>query len=306
MELHVYDMVIVGGGPGGYTAALYAARAGMDVVVLEKLSPGGQMAQASQIDNYPGFPDGIDGFRLGLQMLQQAEFFGAKTVFAEVFQLDLQGSMKAAHTTSGTFLGKTLIYAAGAGPRELGLPMEKELVGKGISYCALCDGMFYQGKTVVVVGGGNSAVGEALHLSRIARKVILIHRGTSLRAEKGSVDALMQTDNVEVRLNCVIEKFLHRAVINSVEVLNISTGEHMQIPCDGVFISIGRAPATDLVKDQLHLDAQGYILSDETTKTNLPGVYAVGDVRAKPVRQIVTATADGAVAVHMAEQFFAN
>lgn len=306
MEQHVYDMIVIGGGPGGYTAALYAARAGMDVVVLERLSPGGQMAQSHKIDNYPGFVQGIDGFQLGMQMQQQADRFGAKTVFAEVCQVELQGKTKIVHSSEGTFLSKTVVYATGADPRQLGLPMEKELVGKGISYCATCDGMFYRDKTVVVVGGGNSAAGEALLLSRIAKRVILLHRGSALRAGKTSQEALIQTQNVAIHFNSTVEKILHRDTVTGVEIRDVASGILSQISCDGVFISIGRKPTTDLARGQLTLDEQGYIRADESTRTNLPGVYAVGDVRTKPVRQIVTATADGAVAVHMAEQFLAN
>lgn len=306
MEQHVYDMIVIGGGPGGCTAALYAARAGMDVVMLEKLAFGGQMAQSHQIDNYPGFPDGIDGLQLGTRMRQQAVKAGAKTVYAEVFHVELWEPPFRIRTGDGTLLAKTLIYAAGAEPRELGLPMERELVGKGVSYCAVCDGMFYRGKTVVVVGGGNAAVGEALLLSQIARNVILIHRRDALRAEKGAVDTLIHRQNVEVRLSSVVKNILHRETVCSVEIQNLSTGCEGEVPCDGVFISIGRRPSTDLVRDQLSLDNEGYIVSDETTKTNIPGVFAVGDVRGKPLRQIVTATADGAVAAHMAQQYLSR
>lgn len=306
MEQHMYDMIVIGGGPGGYTAALYAARAGMDVVILERLSPGGQMAQSHRIDNFPGFPEGIDGFQLGEQMRQQAERFGAKTVFTEVCQVELQGKIKVVHSREGTFRSKTVVYATGADPRQLGLPMEQELVGKGISYCATCDGMFYRDKTVVVVGGGNSAAGEALLLSRIAKQVILVHRGAGLRAGKLSQEALRQAQNVVIHLSSTVVKILHRDTVTGVEIRDTNNSNLSPISCDGVFISIGRKPATDLVRGQLHLDEQGYIQAEESTRTNLPGVYAVGDVRTKPVRQIVTATADGAVAVHMAEQFLAN
>ena len=179
---HVYDMVIIGGGPGGYTAALYAARAGLDVVILEKLSAGGQMAQSHKIDNYPGFPEGIDGFTLAMQMQEQAERFGAQTEYAEVSSLDLAANPKVIESSEGTFYGKTVVIATGAGPRELGLPREQELLGRGVAYCAACDGMFYRGMTVAVVGGGNSAAADALLLSRVAKEVILIHRRDTLRA----------------------------------------------------------------------------------------------------------------------------
>ena len=184
MQERIYDMLIIGGGPGGYTAALYAARAGLDVLVLEKLSAGGQMAQTHQIDNYPGFPEGIDGFELGERMQQQAERFGAKTEYAEVYRLDLKTDPKVAETSEGVFRGRTVVLATGAGPRELGLPNERNLVGRGVAYCAACDGMFYRNKTVVVVGGGNSAAADALLLSRVAKKVIVVHRRDTLRATK--------------------------------------------------------------------------------------------------------------------------
>ena len=295
---HIYDMIIIGGGPGGYTSALYAARAGLDVVVLEKLSAGGQMALTAQIDNYPGFEDGIDGFTLGEKMQAGAEKFGAKTEYAEVFSVDLKASPKIVETSEGIFYGHTIVFATGASPRELGVSGEKELVGRGVNYCAACDGMFYKGKTVVVVGGGNSAAADAMVLSRIAKKVILVHRRDTLRATKVYHDPLMRAENVEFRWNSVISEFISDGKVTGVKIKDVNTGEESVIDCDGVFVSVGRKPATDLVKEQLQLDSGGYILADESTKTNIPGVYAVGDVRFKKVRQIVTAVADGAIAAH--------
>ena len=180
----IYDMLIIGGGPGGYTAALYAARAGLSVALLEKLSAGGQMALTSEIDNYPGFPKGVDGFELGLQMKEGAERFGAETVLAEVFSLRLEEEIKEAHTSEGLFRGRTVVFATGANPKTLGVPGEERLTGKGLHYCAHCDGMFYRNKTVMVVGGGNTAVADALLLSRICKKVILVHRRDTLRATR--------------------------------------------------------------------------------------------------------------------------
>ena len=283
-ETRVYDMIVVGGGPGGYTAALYAARAGLDTLVLEKLSAGGQMALTEEIDNYPGYEDGIDGFTLAEKMQRQAERFGAQTAYAQVERIELAAAPKALETSEGTFYARTVVLATGANPRELGLAGEEALVGRGVAYCAACDGMRYKGKTVAVVGGGNSAAGDALLLSRIAEKVILVHRRDQLRATKIYHEPLMQAENVEFRW----------------------TGAESVLPCDGLFISVGRKPATELVKGQLELDAGGYVTADETTRTNLPGVYAVGDVRAKPLRQVVTAVADGAMAVHMAEEYLAG
>ena len=302
----IYDMIIIGGGPGGYTAALYAARAGLDVVVVEKLSAGGQMALTHQIDNYPGFEEGIDGFSLAQKMMQGAQRFGAKTLWAEVQMVDLQQNPKVVETTEGAIHGRAVVLATGAGPRELGVPMEKELTGRGVSYCAACDGMFYRGKTVVVVGGGNSAAAEAATLSRIAEKVILVHRRDSLRATKIYHEPLMQAKNLEFRWDSQVMELLHDGRLTGVKIRNLRTGAEEVLPCDGLFVSIGRVPATDLVAGQLALDEQSYVDANENCETNIPGVYAIGDVRAKAVRQIVTAVADGAVAVHHAESYLSQ
>ena len=306
MNSHVYDMIIVGGGPGGCTAALYAARAGLDTVVLEKLSAGGQMALTHQIDNYPGFEDGIDGFYLAEKMQKQAERFGAKSEYAEVIRMDLKASPKVVETSEGIFCGKTVVLAMGANPRELGIDHETELVGRGIAYCAACDGMFYRGKTVVVVGGGNSAAADALLLSRIAKKVIIVHRRDNLRATKIYHEPLMNAENVEFRWNSTVSKLLYGDRLTGVHLKDVHTGEETELVADGVFVSIGRKPATELLADQIELDKGGYIAAGETTETNIPGVYAVGDVRTKLLRQVVTAVADGAMAVHMAEEYIAG
>lgn len=301
-----YDVVIIGGGPGGYTAALYAARAGLSVVVLERLSAGGQMALTNQIDNYPGFEDGIDGFLLGEKMQQQAERFGAVTELADVLSVRLADDWKEINTSEGTFYGKTVVFATGANPKELGLPNERALIGKGVNYCAACDGAFYKGKTVVVVGGGNSAAADALLLSRIAEKVILVHRRDALRATKVYHQPLLQAPNVEFRWNSTVAELLHGEKLTGVRVRDVHSGEETHIPCDGIFVSIGRTPATNLVNGQLDLDDNGYIIADETTRTNIPGVFAVGDVRTKALRQVVTAVADGAAAAHHAEEYLAE
>ncbi|MDY5510237.1 thioredoxin-disulfide reductase [Dysosmobacter sp.] len=305
-ERHVYDMIVVGGGPGGYTAALYAARAGLDTLVLEKLSAGGQMALTEEIDNYPGFEDGIDGFTLAEKMQRQAERFGAQSAYAQAEYMDLAADPKVLKTSEGTFYGRTVVLATGASPRELGLAGETALTGRGVAYCAACDGMRFKGKTVVVVGGGNSAAADALLLSRIAEKVILVHRRDTLRATKVYHQPLMEAANMEFRWNSVVTELLHEDRLTGVKLKDINTGVVTAVPCDGVFISVGRKPSTELVRGQLELDKNGYIVADETTKTTLPGVYAVGDIRTKPLRQVVTAVADGATAVHMAEEFLAG
>ena len=302
----LFDMVILGGGPAGFTTALYAARAGLSALVLEQLSPGGQMALSHQIDNYPGFEDGIDGFTLAQKMESQALRFGAAVELAEVRAVDLSSNPKVIQSSEGTFYGKTVVIATGAVPRTLGLPEEQALTGRGLHYCAACDGMFYRGKTVVVVGGGNSAAADALLLSRVAKKVIVVHRRDTLRAEKIYHEPLKNAKNVEFRWNSEAVRFPHGDRLTGIRIRNKLSGTEEEIPCDGVFISVGRRPATTLFEGQLKLDEQGYLVADETTVTELPGVYAAGDVRTKPVRQVVTAVADGAVAVHMAEGFLSD
>lgn len=303
---HVYDMIVIGGGPGGYTAALYAARAGLNVLVLERLSAGGQMAQTHVIDNYPGFPEGIDGWVLAEKMLSQAERFGAKTEYADVLSVDLNAQPKKISSSEGEFLAKTVVIATGAGPKALGLPQEEALVGRGVGYCAACDGMFYKGKTVMVVGGGNSAAADALLLSRVAKKVYLVHRRDTLRATKVYHQPLMEAENVEFLWNSAAVALEYEKKLSGVRVKNLISGEEKEVEVDGLFVSIGRKPATELVAGQLELDEGGYILAGEDTVTSIPGVYAVGDVRQKQLRQIVTAVADGAIAVHSAEEFLSG
>ena len=303
---HIYDMIVVGGGPGGYTAALYAARAGLDTVVLEKLSAGGQMALTEQIDNYPGFEDGIDGFSLGEKMKRGTERFGVETKLTEVLSLDLSGTVKKAETSEGPLFARTIVVATGAGPRELGIEDEQELIGKGVNYCAACDGMFYKNKTVVIAGGGNTAAADALILSRICKKVIVVHRRDTLRATKIYHEPLMKAENVEFRWDSEIIELLHDEKVIGIRLRNVKTGEETTLACDGVFVSIGRKPSSELVKDQVEVDPAGYIIADESTRTNIPGVFAVGDVRTKALRQVVTAVADGATAVHYAEEYLAG
>ena len=301
--MQLYDIVRMGGGPAGYTAALYATRAGLDTLVIERLSAGGQLALTGEVDNYPGFEEGIDGFTLGMKMQGSAERFGAVTEYTEVLSLDLKDKIKKIITDSGEFEAKTVIIATGANPRELGLPREAELLGRGIHYCAHCDGRFYKDKTVAVVGGGNSAAADALYLSRLAKKVYLIHRRDSLRATKIYHEPLKNAENIEFLWDSAITELIAEQRVSGAKIQSLKTGELTEISCDGVFVSIGRKPATDFVKDTVNLDQNGYIIADETTKTNIEGVFAAGDVRTKALRQIVTAVSDGAVAVHFAEEY---
>ena len=304
---HVYDTLIIGGGPAGYTAALYATRAGMDTAILERMSPGGQMALTDIIDNYPGFPEGVDGITLGMNMQMQAERFGAQTIYEDVVSVDFTDpSVKTVRTADNTYLARTVILATGANPRELGLEKERALTGKGVHYCAHCDGRFYKGKAVAVVGGGNSAVSDALYLSRVTEKVYVIHRRDSLRATKIYHEPLMKAENVEFVWNSEVTEILSDGRVTGVTVKNREDGSERRLDFSGLFVSIGRSPATDFLRGSVELDEYGYIVADESTRTSIPGVFAVGDVRTKALRQVVTAVADGATAIHYAEEYLAE
>ena len=304
---YVYDTLIIGGGPAGYTAALYATRAGLNTAILERMSPGGQMALTDIIDNYPGFPEGVDGIMLGMNMQMQAERFGAKTLYEDVVSVDFTDpSVKVVKTANNTYHARTVIIATGANPRELGLDNERALTGKGVHYCAHCDGRFYKGKTVAVVGGGNSAVADALYLSRVTDKVYVIHRRDSLRATKIYHEPLMKAENVEFVWDSTVTEILSDGRVTGVRVKNLKDGSEQELAFSGLFVSIGRKPATDFLKGVLDLDEYGYIVADESTRTSVPGVFAVGDVRTKALRQVVTAVADGATAIHYAEEFISG
>lgn len=302
---HIHDMAIIGGGPAGYTAALYAARAGIDVVVIEKMSVGGQMIYAGNVENYPGFENGINGFNLGEKMQKCAEQVGAKTEYAEVLSVNFDGVIKEAQTNDGKVSARTFIIASGAYPKKLGIENEDKFVGKGVHYCAHCDGRFYKNKTVAVVGGGNSAVQEALYLSGIAERVYIIHRDDTVKASRAIYEPLSNTSNAEFILNSVVTAFNGDERLTGIKVKNVKNGEESVIDCDGIFIAIGRAPATEFLRGSVELDKNGYIIADESTRTSIYGVFAAGDVRTKAMRQIITAASDGAVAVHFAEEYLA-
>lgn len=299
----MFDVIVIGGGPGGYTAALYAARAGFSVLVLEKLAPGGQMGTTDVIDNYPGFPEGVSGFDLAMKMKQGAERFGVETRLSRVIGAELSGRVKQVRTKDSALQARAVVLACGARPRELDLPGEREMRGKGVSYCATCDGMFFRGKTTAVVGGGNTAAADVLYLSRLCKKVYLIHRRDTLRASKAYLAPLEQAGNVEFVWSSQVEKLLYGERITGLRVRNRLSGESRELTCDGVFVAIGYLPETGLFQGQVDLDETGYIRAGEDTKTNIPGVFAVGDLRRKPLRQVVTAASDGAVAAHFVEEY---
>ena len=303
---HIYDMIVIGGGPAGYTAALYAAAAGLDTLVLEKMSAGGQMALTGDIDNYPGFDEGINGFALGLKMQKGAERFGAKTMLAKAEAVDFSGKIKKIETANGNLYCKTAVIAAGAVPKKLCLENEREFTGRGVHYCAHCDGRFYKDKTTVVVGGGNSAAADALYLSRLAKKVYVVHRRDTLRASAVYQKPLFEADNIEFIWNSTVEELITEKRVTGAKIKDCATGKLWELPCDGVFVSIGREPATDFLAGAVSLDEKGYIIADETTKTSVDGVFAAGDIRTKELRQVVTAAADGAVSAHFAEKYLSE
>ena len=264
------------------------------------------MALTDIIDNYPGFEEGVEGFTLGMKMQAGAERFGAKTVYAEVTKVALEGDVKRVVTTEEVYFARTVVIATGADPRTLGIAGEERLIGKGLHYCAHCDGRFYKGKEVMVIGGGNTAAADALYLSHLASKVTVVHRRDTLRATRIYHEPLMQAENVEFLWDSAVVAYTVDGRVQGAKVKNLKTGAVTDVACDGIFVSIGRKPNTALFAGQIELDPAGYIVADETTKTNLPGVYAVGDVRTKALRQVVTAVGDGAVAVHFAEEYLAN
>lgn len=292
----IYDVIIIGGGPAGYTAALYAARSHLNTLVIEKLSAGGQMALSSWIENYPGFDEGIDGFELGMKMQNQAEKYGATTVLEEVKTIEDHGSTKLVHTTSSTYTAKSIIIATGASAAKMNIPGESQFTGKGVAYCALCDGHFFKGKDVVVIGGGNSAVHDATYLDGLCHSVTLIHRRDQLRASPEYLLPMKKANHLSIRYNTVVDEIIGEKRVSGVRLHDVNTNDSMVIPCDGVFISIGRTPDTAFVKGLLDLDSKGYIKADESCKTNIPGIFVAGDTRTKTVRQITTAVGDGAIA----------
>ncbi len=299
-----YDVVIIGGGPAGYTAALYSSRAGLSTLVLEAYAPGGQMSTTDVIDNYPGLSQGIGGYDLAVEMRKQAERFGSVSVFERVQFVDFEAQPKKIAVQSGAiYEAGAVIVATGSSPRELGLSNEKALRGRGVSYCATCDGAFYRGKTVIVVGGGDTAAADTVLLSKICKKIYLVHRRDTLRATKAYVKPIENSENVEFVWNSAVQEILGDPKVTGAQIRNLKTGEVKTIDCEGIFIAIGGVPNTDLFRGKIEMDAKGYILAKEDTATSVPGVFVAGDARSKPLRQIVTAVSDGAVAAQMAEEF---
>lgn len=300
----VYDVLILGGGAAGYTAALYAARAGLSALVLEKAAPGGQITWAERVENYPGFPNGAEGPALGESFRQCAQRFGAETVLTEVTAVSLMEKEKRVLSKQGDFWGKTVILAMGTAPGTLGLADEERLRGRGVSYCASCDGMFFRDRVAVVVGGGNTALTDALTLSKLCREVHVVHRRDAFRGDKIYADALAKRENVTVHWNSRVTAIHGETALEGVTVEDIPSGMQRRLPCEGLFVCVGRTPNTQLVRGLIPMDEADYLLAEDT-KTPIPGVFAAGDLRKKPLRQVITAAADGAVAAHLAGEYLA-
>lgn len=303
----IYDVAIIGAGPAGLTAALYAARAGLAVILFERVGAGGQLANAEKIDNYPGFPEGKDGYELADAMRLQCLRFGAEPLGEEVLSVDFTDELKIVETFHERFRTKSVIIATGVRPRRLGLDREEELLGKGISYCATCDGNFFKDKVVMVTGGGNTAAMDTIYLSKICKKVYLVHRRDKLRACSIYHGTIGSLDNVEVIWHAAPSKLIEEnGMLAGVRITYVQTGEEEDIACSGLFVAVGTEPNIAFLGGAVELDEAGYILAGEDCKTSVPGVFVAGDARTKVLRQVVTATSDGAIAAEMAAEYLAS
>jgi thioredoxin reductase (NADPH) len=298
-----YQLIILGGGPGGLTAGLYAARNKINTLLIEKAMMGGLVVYSDLIENYPGFPDGIGGFELGDLIFKQAEKFGLKSLMAEIKGLDLKGPQKLVKTSEGDFTAKAVIIALGSERINLNVPGEKEYVGRGVSYCATCDAAFFRNKEVAVVGGGDSAISEAIHLAKFASKVSLIHRRDKFRATPIFVDKAVAEPRINFILNTVVEAVEGEENVKQLKLSDVASGRKSVLPVSGVFVAVGQKPNTALVKDLVKLDSTGYIVTNEKMETGLPGVFAAGDIRSNSIRQCVSAAGDGATAALYADRF---
>lgn len=299
-----YDVAIIGGGPAGMSAGLYAARAALKVVILEKGMPGGQASTTDNIENYPGFPEGIPGPDLMMKMDEQARRFGVESKFTEVLAVSpLDGGSFQIKTYDSDFTAKTIIITTGALSKPLDIPGEKQFLGRGVSYCATCDANFFQGKIVAVIGGGDSAIQEGIYLTKFAEKVYIIHRRGELRATKVIQQKAMANPKIEFILDSVVSSILGSDKVEAVKVKNLRSDEEKAVAVDGIFVYIGKEPTTELFKGLIEIDERGYIVTDASMRTSYRGIFAAGDARQTPLRQVVTAVADGAIAAVTAEQY---
>jgi len=301
-----YDVVIIGGGPAGLTAGLYASRAKLNSLLIEKGLVGGQVANAERVENYPAFPEGIGGLELGQLMHQQATKYGLKTLLAEVTGIELQRERKMIRTTEGDFIAKAVIIAGGSERQKLGVPGEEEFTGKGVSYCATCDAAFFREQPVAVVGGGDAAITEALHLAKFASRVTVIHRRDQLRASRILQEKAFSQPKIEFRWDSIVEKIEGENLVKRIRLRQVKTGEKSALEVAGIFMSIGLKPNTDYLKSILSLDVTGLIITDGKMETEIPGIFAAGDIRHNSARQVITAAGDGATAAIYAEKFISK
>ncbi len=303
----IYDIIIVGAGPGGLTAGIYAGRSKLKTLIFERLSPGGQIAVSDHVDNYPGFPDGISGKELTDRMEKQAVRFGTEIVSDEVRRIRKDNNLFILETaSSGIIKCKAVIIATGADPVKLPVPEEEKFRGKGISYCATCDAAFFKDKVVAVIGGGDTAIADAIYLTKFAKEVIVIHRRDQLRAVKTLQEEAFSNPKIKFQWNSVSEHIIGENKVEGLEIKNVKTGEKKVLKVDGVFVAIGTVPNSKLVANIVELDEKGFIKTDQKRETSLPGMFAVGDVRDTPLRQVVTAAGDGAIAEFSAENYIKN
>ena len=298
-----YDVVIIGGGPAGLTAGLYTARARLNSLLLEKELVGGQIANAEQVENYPGFPEGISGFELGQLIHQQATKYGLKTVLAEATSIGLKNGQKVIKTTEGDFITRAVVIAGGSKRQNLGIPGEEKFIGKGVSYCATCDAAFFKEQPIAVVGGGDAAITEALHLAKFASRVTVIHRRRQLRATRILQEKAFSEPKIEFRWDSTVEEIEGGDFVKRIRLNQVVTREKSMLQVAGVFISIGFKPDTDYLKGILPLDNIGHIIANEKMETAVPGIFAAGDIRSNSGRQAITAAGDGATAAIYADRF---
>jgi len=301
-----YEVIIIGGGPAGLTAGLYTSRAKLNSLLIEGGLVGGQIVNAQWIENYPGFPEGISGFELVQLMHQQATKYGLKTVTAEATGIELQQEQKVVKTTKGNFIAKAVIIASGSERYKLGIPGEEEFTGKGVSYCATCDAAFFREQPVAIVGGGDTAITEALHLAKFASRVTVIHRRHQLRASRIFQEKALAEPKIEFLWNTVVEEIEGKDSVRRLKLRQVITGEKTTLDIAGIFISIGLKPNTDYLKGILPLDATGHISTNGKMETEIAGIFAAGDIRHHSARQAITAAGDGATAAIYAEKFIAN
>ncbi|MGI6296680.1 MAG: thioredoxin-disulfide reductase [Armatimonadota bacterium] len=300
----MYDVAILGAGPAGLTAAIYASRARLKTVLIEKNYPGGQVAMCDKVENYPGHTASTSGFDLSMSMKEQAERFGAEIKSTEISSLDLDSDVKTLIASDGERISaKTLILSLGASPRKLGVPGEMEFIGRGVSYCAVCDAAFYKDKKLVVVGGGDTAVEDSNFLTRYASSVTIVHRRDKFRAQRIIQERAINNPSITVQWHSVVKSIGGKDSVDHVVLENVQTRQQTNLPVDGVFVLIGLEPNTNMIAGHVTLDEAGYIITDENMRTNIPGVFAAGDARQKLLRQIVTACADGAIAATAAEKY---